>query len=155
MAGCLPLDSIRQSTLECLYNQSCVDAIILKRLIRHPRALNRSLTRFPIYSTIDFMFTESLFVESWQNQSSFENYYNQCSPNILSYSYKKRLDIGTMVTLTLGAFSGLTIGWQLLTPLFIKIFRLCKKQRQAPPLNERDPIELAITKFAPKRTSNG
>lgn len=151
MAGCLPLDSIQRSTLECLYNQSCVDAIILKSITRHPRALNHSLTRFPLNSTVGSMFNQSLFVESWQNKSSFENYYKTCSPQSLSYSYQKRFDIGTIVTLTLSAFSGLMIGLKLVTPLCVKLFRLFKKRKQTPPANTHTQIELAITKLAPKR----
>ncbi|CAF5044282.1 unnamed protein product, partial [Rotaria sp. Silwood1] len=88
MAGCIPLDAMRQSTLECLYNQSCINAISLQPKISQPKALNASLSRFPLNSTIGSIFDESLFIESWQNRSSFEKYYAACAPQSLSYNYK-------------------------------------------------------------------
>ncbi|CAF1482418.1 unnamed protein product [Rotaria sordida] len=88
MAGCIPLDSMRQSTLECLYNQSCVDAISFQPKIFRPKALNVSLSNFSLNSTIGSLFDGSLFVEIWKNQSSFENYFTACKSQSLSYSYE-------------------------------------------------------------------
>ncbi|CAF0862999.1 unnamed protein product [Adineta steineri] len=130
MAGCTPLDSIRQSTLECLYNQTCINAISLQPEISRPQALNRSLTRFLLNTTIGSIFDEALFVESWQDKSNYENYFSACAPQSLSYSYEKRFHFRTILTLSLSAFSGLVIVWKLITPIFLKIFHFIQRKKQ-------------------------
>ncbi|CAF1148794.1 unnamed protein product [Rotaria sordida] len=130
MAGCLPLEAIRQSTLECLYNQSCIDVISLQPKVSRPRALNVSLTRFPLNLTIGSLFDNYLFIESWENRSSFENYFATCAPRYLSYSFESRFYLGTIITMSLNAFGGLVIALQLITPALVKIFKLIKWKKQ-------------------------
>ena len=159
MAGCIPLDSIRQSTLECLYNQSCINAISLQPKLSQPKPLNLSLSRFPLNSTIGSMFDEALFVESWQNTSSFENYYTVCAPQILSYSYQGRFHLGTILTLSLSGFGGLVIVWLLVTPAIVQTFTLIKrrKQQRKQPIidSEQQSVGLALTQLAPKPINKG
>ncbi|CAF4888015.1 unnamed protein product [Rotaria sp. Silwood1] len=153
MAGCIPLDAMRQSTLECLYNQSCVDAISFQPKIFRPKALNVSLTAFPLNSTIGSLFDESLFVETWKNQSSFEKYYAACQPQSISYSYKSRFHFGTIITLSLNAFGGLVTVWELITPAIVIIWQRIqwkKQQRQQSTTAEITCVELEIMKMAPK-----
>lgn len=130
MAGCLPLESLRQSTLECLYNQSCINLLSLQPNISTPKALNVSFSKFPINSTIGFIFDQSLFLESWQNTSNFENYYSTCKPQLLSYTYEDKFYFSSMFTLCISAFGGLVLAWQLITPGFIKIWNLIKKKKK-------------------------
>jgi hypothetical protein len=155
MAGCIPLDSMRQSSLECLYNQSCINAISLQPNISQPKSLNKSLTRFPLNAKIGKIFDGSLFVETWQNKSNFEDYFFACAPQSLSYSYQARFHLGTIVPLSLSAFGGLFIAWKLLTPIFIKIFSRIKQKRQSPSSVEQTPIELEIMKMSPKPINKG
>jgi len=155
MAGCLPLDSMRQSTLECLYNQSCINSISLRPKLSQPKALNVSLSRFSFNSTIGSIFDESLFVESWKNESSFENYFAACAPRSLSYTYESRFHLGTILTISLSAFGGLIMAWQLITPAFVKIFKLIKKQKRTLAPTERTSFELAIIQIAPKPINQG
>jgi hypothetical protein len=150
MGGCTPLDSMRQSTLECLYNQTCIDMISLQPEISQPKALNKSLTRFSLNSTIGIIFDESLFVESWQNTSNFENYFSACAPQSLSYSSQERFHRGTILTVTVSAFSGLVIVWKLLTPIFIKIYYLIKRKKQPSISLEETPMELKVTQTTSK-----
>ena len=158
MAGCIPLDSMRQSTLECLYNQSCVDAILLQPKIIRPKALNPSLSKFPLNSTIGSLFDESLFVGIWKNQSSFENYFEACEPHSLSYSYESRFHLGTIITMSLNAFGGLDIAWQLITPVFIIIWQRVKsknRKSQQSKTAENTCVELEVIEMAPKPINKG
>ena len=155
MAGCIPLDSMRQSTLECLYNQTCINMISLQPEISQPKSLNISLTRFLLNSTIGSIFDESLFVESWQNKSNFENYFSACAPQSLSYSYQGRFHLGTILTLSLSAFGGLVIVWKLITPIFIKIFHVIKRKKQSPSSVEQTPNELEMVQTRRKTINKG
>ncbi|CAF1354313.1 unnamed protein product [Rotaria sordida] len=153
MAGCMPLDSMRQSTLECLYNQSCIDAISLQPKIFRPKALNASLSTFPLNSTIGSLFDESLFVEIWKNQSSFENYFAACQPQSLSYSYERRFHLGKIITMSLYVFGGLVTAWELITPAIVIIWQRIKwkkQQSQRSTTAETTCVELELMKMAPK-----
>ena len=130
MAGCTPLDSIRQSTLECLYNQTCIDRIAIQPEISRPTALNQSLTRFPIDWKIGSLFDDYLFVESWENQSNFEDYFSVCSPKQLSYSYQGRLSLWKFLLLIIAASAALFTYLKLSTPVLIKFFHLIKRENK-------------------------
>ena len=118
----MPLDSVRQSTLECFYNQSCIDQFVSSSTRNIPlKALNLSRTRFPLNMSIGVMFDQSLFVESWGNSSNFEEYFDVCQVNSLSYSYQQRCHLSWMLTTLISAFGGLMIIWQFFIPLFIRI----------------------------------
>ena len=134
MAGCLPLDSIRQSTLECLYNQSCINILSLQPNISLPMPLQASLSKFPTNSTIGSMFDKSLFVESWEKISSFEDYFAVCAPRSLTYSYQGRFRLASIFTVCVSAFGGLVIMWELITPAVVKLWNAVqrKKQRRQP-----------------------
>ncbi|CAF3750060.1 unnamed protein product [Rotaria sp. Silwood1] len=154
MAGCLPLEAIRQSTLECLYNQSCIDVLSLQPKLSRPRALNISLTRFPLNLTIGSLFDNYLFIESWENRSSFENYFAACAPRYLSYSYESQFYLGTIITMILNAFGGLVIALQLITPALVKIFKLIKWKKQRTEQTttvERRHVQIELTNKLLKR----
>jgi hypothetical protein len=128
MAGCLPLDSMRQSTLECLYNQSCVDSLILQPDLSQPKALNASLSRFPLNATVGSMFDGSLFIESWFNTSNFSQYLAACAPRSITYSYQGRFNIIQLIIILIIAFGGLFIILEMITPILVK---LCSRKKQS------------------------
>lgn len=152
MAGCIPLDAMRQSTLECLYNQTCIDILAIQPDISRPKALNQSLTRFSIDSKIGDLFDQYLFVESWQNRSSYEDYFSACAPQQLSYSYRARPHFGKLLLLIIGASSALFTYFKLFTPILIKMKR---PKKSTPSFSEQTSIELAIVRIPPKTFSKG
>jgi len=149
MAGCLPLESIRQSTLECLYNQSCINILALQPNISRPKPLNVSLSKFPLNLTIGSLFDESLFVKSWQNTSNFEKYFSACKPRLLSYTYEDKFYLSSIFTLCISTFGGLVLVCQLITPGFIKVWNLIKWKKK------QTEIELNTIKISSKPISNG
>ncbi|CAF1054316.1 unnamed protein product [Adineta steineri] len=130
MAGCLPMESLRQSTLECLYDQSCIDILSLQPDISRPKPLQRSSTRFSPDLTVGSMFDESLFIESWQNETSFETYFSLCAPRSLTYTYEGRFHLAAIITISISAFGGLCILWDFVTPAIVKIWYLIKWKKQ-------------------------
>lgn len=101
VVGCLPIDGLRLSTLECFYSSSCIATIInfldyytqidgspptdfvppiSPRLVVDP--LNSSIpSRFALNSTIGMLMDE-LFIEHWTNESHYERYFVQCVPTV-------------------------------------------------------------------------
>jgi len=149
MAGCLPFESIRQSTLECLYNQSCINILTLQPEISRPKALNASLSKFSLNATIGSIFDESLFIETWQNTSNFENFFAACKPRLLSYSYEDKFYLSSIFTLCISAFGGLVLACQLVTPGFLKVWNLIKRKKK------QTDIELNTMKISSKPISKG
>ena len=147
MAGCTPLDSIRQSTLECFYNQSCIDQLSLKANKSEFLPLNRSSTRFSINKTIGELFDRWLFVESWVDSWSFENYYQACRPKSLSYPYERRFHWSWIIATTLSTFGGLVIAWQLIVPIFVRLHQRRKR-------NNTGQCIIQLAPRPPLRTGN-
>ena len=151
MAGCLPLESIRKSTLECLYQQSCIDILSLQPKISRPKPLQITSSKFPSNLTIAAMFDRFLFVELWEHKSSFEDYFNACAPRSLTYNYRGRYRLATTITLCVGAFGGLVRVWQLITPAIVKFWNLIKRKKQ----QKLSDTEQAIIQMAPKAINKG
>ncbi|UJR18745.1 hypothetical protein I4U23_005651 [Adineta vaga] len=140
--GCLPIDSLRQSTFECFYNSTCLNQLM--NFYNISNVLNQSvLSRFNSISTVTIgQLIDELFIETWQNSSNYSSYYLSCSPSSCQYSYVTRNNILYMITTFLGLYGGLTIGlkffvWHSLT-IYWKIRQYITYQyrtNQIQPLN--------------------
>lgn len=111
--GCLPIDGLRQSTLECLYNSTCLQQLAdFMNMTDMPDALNRSVSSrvYPVSTTTIGKLIDEFFVETWQNSSNYSNYYSSCSPSSCEYSYAARNSFLYILTTLLGLYGGLTVG---------------------------------------------
>ncbi|CAF4150337.1 unnamed protein product [Rotaria sp. Silwood2] len=131
--GCIPQNALLQSTLECFYNQSCLDIVIsLTGALRSVSALNisNSFSRFSPKTTIGVLF-DNLMIESWENSTDFNAYFHTCAPKACSYSYLQRLFLIYMITTIASVFGGLNVLLRIASPLFVKfIIHLCHQQVQ-------------------------
>lgn len=121
LTGCYPIEALLQSTLQCFYNQQCIDSY------GNFKALNLSVSsRFDVNSTVEFILRE-LMVEKYLINTSYNKYFAECAPSSCSYSYiGHRNAIDSMITLV-ELYGGLAIitGW--ITAL---IMRLCRRRIQ-------------------------
>ncbi|CAF1343607.1 unnamed protein product [Adineta ricciae] len=117
--GCLPTESFLQSTLECFYNQSCLD-LIREHTKYTAKITPLSLvnTRFPLNTTI-LKLINDLFVEKWIPKVNYSNYFEKCLPLSCSYTYVERINLVYMITFLLGIQGGLTIVLQWICPQII------------------------------------
>ena len=127
--GCLPLYSIRTSTLECFHSSNCTNTIL--RYLDYytsvdgsppvnftpPDQLPLSMTPLDLSAASRFSPNESigvlmneLLLEQWQNVSSYEAYYDACAPNFCRYEYVTDKDGLFVVTSLLGLYGGLIVG---------------------------------------------
>ncbi|CAF3312062.1 unnamed protein product [Rotaria sp. Silwood2] len=107
--GCIPQNALLQSTLECLYNQSCLDILIsLTGAVQTTSALNisNSFSKFNPTTTIGILF-DNLMIESWENSTDFNAYFHTCAPKACSYSYLQRLFLIYMITTIASVFGSL------------------------------------------------
>ncbi|CAF1327145.1 unnamed protein product, partial [Rotaria sordida] len=110
VGGCLPVDGLRQSTMECLFDSTCLS--MLSTLLNSsmvPPSLNTSVvTRFPYLTTKLGTIIDELFVEEWINASNFSAYYQACSPRLCQVRFNEHNNAIYIITTLLGFYGGLT-----------------------------------------------
>lgn len=133
--GCLTIEALLQSTLECFYNQTCINQLQLylaHKSFMNATALDPMLNnRFVENSTIQELVNE-LMIEKWNRTVSFEKYYDVCQPRHCAYDYKTKSNV-IYILITLFGLSG---GWitmlRFILPLLVTLGRR----------NERLPITI-------------
>ena len=133
--GCYTIDSLLFSTLECLFEQTCIKLIIdmydfnasglFQRLdieTTRIRALRIEDSRFSPNTTLESIVSQ-LFIEDWRSSKNFTAYYNRCAPNQCTYTLTRRFDKAYMVTIMLGFSSGLMAVLELILPPFVSCMR--------------------------------
>ncbi|CAF1030677.1 unnamed protein product, partial [Didymodactylos carnosus] len=143
--GCLPIQSIRQSSIECFYNQTCIDTIqsnINSSSPMNARALDSLLpSRFPLNATVRDLLNQ-LAVEDWGLNVNYSSYYHQCNPLNCTYTYVKGSDYIHILTTIIELVGGLTSTLRIVTPLMITIIRRMKKRSNAMTIKYSEFIDL-------------
>ncbi len=119
--GCIPSESFRASTLECFYNQSCINIIEeYTNSTNSPTPLSATMNRSSINTTIAELIN-NLFVEQWITTKNYSSYYRQCSPLICSYTYIQKFNVLYTVTFLIGLQGGLSIVLNWICPQIVRI----------------------------------
>jgi SNF family Na+-dependent transporter len=63
-------------------------------------------------------------IEQWNNETFYQNYFNQCQPDECSATYVNRGNILYIITTMTGLIGGLTKVYLFAVPLLVKIFFL-------------------------------
>lgn len=124
--GCYALESLLQSTLECFFNQICVNFVqanVKKSHTFNFTAINgKSMILFTPTWSIEKIIAQ-LMIDDWQSSISYEKYYDQCHPVSCTYLHVKRHDFLYIVTTLIGLTGGLVSALQLLVPFIVRIIR--------------------------------
>jgi hypothetical protein len=118
-----PLQSLFVSTLECFYNDTCLSQIIQyinKTLSPTNFTTLKSSSNNSQYDKIESL-ANNLFIQSWNNESSFESYFNQCYPLTCQYTYERQLDFIYIVTTIIGLIGGINTFLQLILPHVVNL----------------------------------
>ena len=102
--GCLPLTSLRLSSLQCFYDQICLDKI--KQAIKLQNISITSLnstqsSHFSMNTTLDHII-DNLMLEQWTNNINYNEYFNECNLEKCSYSIIKQNNALVIFTTLLG-----------------------------------------------------
>jgi len=130
---CSIMNSLLQTTLECLYsNTDC-----LERLLFHYMAYSQPVIRVEPMNVTKLIRTRSnstvstivdnLFVEQWQQTISHEKYFHQCAPKLCQYTFIQRANYLYIVTVFLAVYGGLIFSLRLLIPIFVKLVLECRQ----------------------------
>ena len=102
--GCLPLTSLRLSTLECFYNQSCLDRVTQAINLQYIplTALDPTQSnQFSINTTLNYII-DNLMLDDWTSNNNYSAYFNECNLNQCTYSIIKQNNPLVIFTTLLG-----------------------------------------------------
>ena len=123
-SGCLPLNALLKSTLECWYNQSCLNNIMnsLPTANTSFNVLQRSIFNRSTPTTFINTLIDNLMVEQWSTQINYSLYFAACHPSSCFYTYTERFSILYVVTTLVGLLGGLIKILHLLCPKLTNVF---------------------------------
>ncbi|UJR17988.1 hypothetical protein I4U23_004889 [Adineta vaga] len=142
--SCTLVEIILHSSLFCFYSKTCV--LRYRQLSAQPplrptyfdqitaNIFNSSLTRFAMNDTIETM-VSSMFIESWSSNTSYENFFETCSPSQCISTYRYRFDIIEIFTIFLSIYAGLALILRFLIPHLFTIINKIRNCNRVQPLN--------------------
>ena len=110
LVGCNPLESLLRGSIECLYEQTCIDDITkyINLSSPAPNPLNIRQTRFDPKETVDRMI-EEMFIENCLSNVSYSQFFDQCYPVSCTITLDRGKTLITVVAVLLGLYGGLTV----------------------------------------------
>ncbi|CAF1180168.1 unnamed protein product [Adineta steineri] len=138
--GCYPLESLLQSTLECLFNITCINQ--LKSMYTRS-----NITFNPLNDTLSSRnatvqsIVNNLLVERWGTDVVYINYYAACDPLWCTYSFDEQISPIYTITTIIGLYGGLTIVLKLIAPIIVRIVYYIityRRRRISPVVTDND-----------------
>ncbi len=134
LVGCYPLESLLQSTLECLYDMACINR--LKTMYRPSNITIRPLdsTLSSPNATVQSL-VDVLMVDQWKSNISYKHYYETCAPLSCTYVIIDQPNPIYIITTIIGLYGGLAVALEIIVPVLVKIARyliMCRRQRIEP-----------------------
>lgn len=125
--ACMPYFAVIKSTLECLFSSSCVNITTQWLSSLQPDTwpkplLESNLFTFKINDTIQSI-GRKFFVDRWQIEVNFDNYYHTCDPIECTYSYIDYDRLVNLFTKTISFYGGLSVILRLIAPRLMKFFQ--------------------------------
>ncbi|CAF1591524.1 unnamed protein product, partial [Didymodactylos carnosus] len=148
--GCYMVEAIFSSTFECFYNQTCFNS--WNNLI-YPESSNPFKASPMIWSqnTSRYLPTtkvqtiiEQLMIEQWNDETSFESYFNECNPDKCVYTYNKQADVIYTITTIIGLIGGITTVLKILISPLVAFIRRKKRPVNLTPTETDVDIQTII-----------
>ena len=134
--GCFILESLRQSRLECFYNQSCLEELnshLGSNVTMNLIALDSSLSRHLLPNSTIGMIIDALMVDEWKWTISHASYYSMCKPTECIYQEVTKDSAISIITALIGVIGGLVTVLKLIVPRAVSIIMkvIHRKRRNA------------------------
>ncbi|CAF1948731.1 unnamed protein product [Rotaria magnacalcarata] len=127
--GCSIVETLLNSTLECLCNQTCIN--LLQVYVRTASIYISDVINVTVLDSVlpsrfvpNIMIQELAnehFIESFQYEISYLEFYNQCAPSVCLYTFEKRSNFLIIISIILALWGGLTLSFGFLAPCFVKL----------------------------------
>ncbi|CAF0892704.1 unnamed protein product [Adineta steineri] len=155
LIGCYPLETILQSTLECLYNETCLNSIRyfidenisdINFTILNP--FLSSTNFYGINETIQEM-VDRLFIDNWYINKSYKNYFQKCHSLQCKYSYIQTFNIIYILLTIISLYEGLSRSLKIILPpsIYIILWAFYRRKTRVTPLIESNNATLELLSF--------
>ncbi|CAF2768986.1 unnamed protein product [Rotaria sp. Silwood2] len=145
-AGCIPQTSLLSSTLECFFNQTCLNLVTSSTdALVGVTPLNFTIgySSFNPNTLVSNIF-DQLMIESWHNTTDFGSYFEVCSPTVCTYSYSQRFNVVYMITTLVSLTGGLCVAMHILSSFIIKFLIKRKRSTVTEEADEADEANVGI-----------
>ena len=122
--GCFVMEALRQSHLECFYDDSCLQQLRSYFTSTNLSELPLLDSSIPSHFSINTSFgaiLDEMMVESWNWSVHHEQYFEVCQPEECIYSILMRHDIVGVFTIMISLVGGLITALKLTVPRVVKI----------------------------------
>ncbi len=119
LTGCNFINTLMASTLECFFNQTCLETVKIARNATISLTALRLNALFPPNTTIRTI-VNKMFIESWNKTFNYSAFYHTCHPSSCFYTVTVRKNIGVLIASIIG---GLDIALNLLVPQTVRFTR--------------------------------
>ena len=124
VSSCTAMHSLLQSTLECFYNQTCLNTTVSYFTTQE------NFTAMPIPESSQFQLNSTvqtivdrLMLEKLTYNMSYKQYFTQCTPLSCTYTIVQRRSFGYILTKIIGLLGGLTITLGIVVPTIVRYIR--------------------------------
>ena len=141
--GCYNLESMLQSSMNCLYSQTCINHTLLYILMRplidirdFPIALNQNFNSSYSINTTFSQLLNHLMLETWGETILHQSYFNSCKPLSCTYTFMSKRNLTYIITMLFGILGGLDRLLRLIIPRLVSIIRkIFNRNRINPTIN--------------------
>jgi hypothetical protein len=110
-----------QSDLRCFYDNPCLQQLMKSlNLSSNTTSLSNSTSVYQVTTPV-LEIISNLMIEQWNNQTFYQDYFNQCQPDECSATYVNRGNVPYIFTTMTGLIGGLTKVYMFVVPLSVKI----------------------------------
>lgn len=117
---CAPLQSILESTLECFYNESCMELIYSYYPSGAQSFSLLDSSQSEVFETINLLVSR-LFVQRWSTNIFYDNYYQACAPEICTYQRVGRRNFLLVIAVVVSIFGGLNTVLMIIFTILLQI----------------------------------
>ena len=118
--GCYVIKALLQSSLICLYELQCVEFIhklpSIEFACLDPLKSSRFFPNLTVQRIVD-----ELMLETWNEKTTYEKYYNACQPIECTYVLQTKHDLVYIFTTLFGIAGGLMIILEFLVPKLVEL----------------------------------
>jgi hypothetical protein len=133
--GCYVIEALLQSTLQCFYNQICINELqsyLSSSLSMNITALDSSLpSQYFVNSTVEDLLN-TLMIEEWNSTQLYDQYYDECQPIECTYTIETRNNVIYIITTMFGIVGGLITVLRCVVPQVVKL--VIKKKELTQPV---------------------
>jgi hypothetical protein len=119
--GCYLVEALLQSDLRCFSDDLCLQQLINSLyLSTNTSSLSNSGSVYKATTTLQEIIS-NLMIEQWNNQTTYQGYFNECQPDECSATYVRRGNVLHIITGMTGLIGGLTKVYKFAVPLMVTI----------------------------------